>query len=230
MSEAYLPGRSVLLRHGLRRLVELAWDGSTVVDLGAGPGVVLRDVTRLLPKVRAVGLEIDPVLIRLSREAGSKGSVCEVRRTDLTDPGWQLSIRDLQPLSAVVAVQVLHYFPAQRSSALLCEIRRVLAIGGVLVHLDVVPDSAARPVLEPTRAWPQWWEQVHTHPLLADEVAQRGRLLATSPAAAEFHPDERTLDLMLQTAGYGGLVDRRRFGPSLLSIVRADGDQGDRRL
>jgi ubiquinone/menaquinone biosynthesis C-methylase UbiE len=103
--------------------------GTEVLEIGAGPGVVTRELQRVGGRVTA--LEIDGGLAaRLSREMGGNG--VRVVRGD----GSQLPFAD-QSFSGVVCLTMLHHVPSvDRQDALLEEACRVLRPGGVLAGSD----------------------------------------------------------------------------------------------
>lgn len=239
MSEHYLPGRALLFDALIGELSDrLDARGATVLELGSGPGTLLRRLAGAMPGAHLIGIEIDPVL-RVVHELAATGrgaAAAEIVAADLCDAGWS----DLLPmgaaLDAVVAVQVLHYFPEPRFTALLAEIRALLAPGGVLVHLDHVPPgvppahapAAADPAdapgwpQPPDDPWTRWWAEARSMPELGDAFHQRERAAAATgtSGSAEYHPDERSLRTMLTHAGFDTIEQRRHGAQALLTFAR----------
>lgn len=204
----------------------LAGRGSIVVELGSGTGALLARLAGALPSAQLVGVEIDPVLRRLHQlgPASAHGARVRVVDADLGGPDWTRSIQG--PVDVVVAVQVLHYFPAGRFAELLAEIRSLIAPGGVFVHLDRVPlwadvadgeAVAADAVVDP---WAAWWAEAGSYQELTDAMARRQRWIRDHGAvSAEYHPDQLSLRVRLAAVGMSSGAFEKRIGSTLLTIV-----------
>lgn len=235
MSEHYLVGRAELVGAAVEQLsLRIAADSVTVVELGSGPGTLLARLATTVPSASLVGVEIDPVLRRI-HQLGAPGRApdrVQVVDTDLSEPRWVHAL-PVAPgtVDVVIAVQVLHYFPAARFGALLAEIRELLVDGGVLVHLDRVPrpespgsSTGHVPEASAVDPWSTWWGEVSAVPCLAEATRERRRQLEARPlGSAEYHPDEASLRALFNAAGLRTVLFERRIGDSLLTIVSSDG-------
>lgn len=229
MSGHFLGGRSLLLDDVVTHLaVRLAARPSTVVELGSGPGHLLDRLAAVLPAAELIGVEIDPVLRRLHelRSAGPPQQRIHLVDADLADPAWVRHLRGWETPDVVVAVQVLHYFPAARFASLLGEIRSLLAPGGVFVHVDSVPADAVADVdgvevpFAADDPWTSWWSDARRCDQLAAANVERDRQLARRPVpSAEYHPDATAFRSLLADAGLSDVVTQRRSGGSQLTIV-----------
>lgn len=230
MSGHYLAGRATLLDAIVEQLAErLIGRRSVIVELGSGTGALLSRLANSLSSAELVGVEIDPVLRRLhqlgpGRRHGHRISLIDA---DLAEPAWTRTLRDAGPVDAVVAVQVLHYFPPVRFAALLDEIRPLLAPDGVFVHVDHVPPHDTRteagrrhsPVVE--GPWDAWWADARQCSALADASTERDRWIAGRAVhSAEYHPDGSVFRESLERAGLSAVLFERRIGGSQLTIAR----------
>ena len=59
-----------------------------VLDLGCGPGSLCDAVADRFPDAEVVGLDRDPILLRLGRETNRYGERMRLLDLDLADPGW----------------------------------------------------------------------------------------------------------------------------------------------
>ena len=113
------------------RLVEpVLPERPTLLDLGSGPGLLLRELARRYPGARVVGVECAPYMLE---SMGEPPAGCEVLVEDLHDP--RLAIED-GTVDAAVASMVLHEMVQPLRA--LQEVRRCLKKGGALVILDWV--------------------------------------------------------------------------------------------
>lgn len=235
MSAAYLPGRQALVDAVVGELGRRFGDRCvSIVELGAGPGSLVRAIAKALPRATVAGVDADPVLALIHRaEVARTGTrTGDVVAADLATPGWSRSFGDGVngdldgAIDAVVAVQVLHYFAPPRFARLLAEIHRLLAPDGVLVHLDVVPLDAGlgdrrtgdtdASALDP---WSHWWAEARRVPALAEAFAARDRLAAGRPPSAEFHPGERELRTLLTGAGFHPVEVIARVEQAALTVA-----------
>jgi len=83
----YVPSRKLYVKKALTKLYKL--DSSDVlVDIGSGDGVVLREAAKL--GAHAVGYEINPILVFISRLLSNKSGLIDVRFANF----WSAKIPD----------------------------------------------------------------------------------------------------------------------------------------
>jgi hypothetical protein len=75
----YVPSHKVYIRKALRELYKLDKD-DVLVDIGSGDGVVLREASKM--GARAVGYEINPILVLVSRFLSRKYNRISIHLTD----------------------------------------------------------------------------------------------------------------------------------------------------
>jgi len=75
----YVPSRKIYIKQALTKLYPLN-DKDTLVDIGSGDGIVLREAARTGAK--AIGYEINPILVFISRFISRKNKLIEVRLAD----------------------------------------------------------------------------------------------------------------------------------------------------
>ena len=131
------------------RLIARYGGPGPVLDVGTGPGIVLRELARRLPPGTAIhGIDVDPSMIDLARE-------------ELADfPGVQLARVDAQGIlpfadeefAIVHSEYCFHHLRDLESTAL--EIRRVLRPNGLLLLVDIDPRNWMSRLFR--RLYPAW--------------------------------------------------------------------------
>lgn len=223
MSERYLPGRTQLVDELLAEVRTLHPD-PTVLDLGCGPASLIRMLATALPGASLVGVDDDPVLVALGRAHLERGRGNATIVDAALDPGWSLQVCAHGPFDVVVAMLVLHYFPAAQWPGMLDEIRSVLRPGGLLAVIDVAGGGDAETTARaddcsgPT--WTQWWDLATPIGNRAWPDAFTARAARRAAASAEHHPSLTTLAALLERAGFASVTVRDRVGPAYLAIAR----------
>lgn len=105
-------------------------DAPTILDLGTGPGLLLRAMHERYPKGRAVGVECADYMFEA---AGELPNGCEILRADLHEPS--LALKDGE-VDAAVASAVLHEM--HQPVRALQEVWRCLRPGGMFYVFDWV--------------------------------------------------------------------------------------------
>ena len=161
-----------------------------VVDLGIGPGSLARRLVEQIPGARVVGVDADPLLLRL----GSLAHPDERIRTvlaDLRDPGWYDALALDRAPDAYVSSTALHWMNRAPLRELIATCGKTVAPGGAFVdadhlyegqertdRLDELGKALTRRRIERTgvlagETWQQWWAAVEDAPELAELVAER---------------------------------------------------------
>jgi SAM-dependent methyltransferase len=207
-------------------VIDLQADGApgVVLDLACGPGSLSFRVLDRFPQARVIGLDHDPALLALAREAGERyAGRATFLDDDLTDPGWVDRVRghlgDGAGVSAVVSTTALHWL----SPAQLVETYRAahasLTSGGVFVdgdhfrfddrqtrarswaeaHDRRTQDAAFAAGADP---WDDWWSDLRARDGYAELVAERDRRFADRPA-----PEPTTVGFRLAALLQAGFVE-----------------------
>jgi SAM-dependent methyltransferase len=193
--ETYMPDREERFEVMIDLLEAVAGSSPRVLDLACGPASLAVRVLERLPEATVTGVDTDPVLLRLARQAAPGG--LELIDADLRRPDWPERI-PAGPYDAVLSTTALHWLKPAALGDVYAACARLLRPGGLLAngdHLRVVEtprlDALARELDHRRTArhrgagedWRGWWDAVRTDPELSDAVAERDR--------REFdHPDE----------------------------------------
>lgn len=183
-----------------------------VLDLGCGPGSMSVRLANRLPKARITGLDQDPVLLSLARDA--YGETIDVVDVDLAEPGWSTGLQLDGPVDAAVSSTALHWIQPERLGAVYQEVAQLLRPGGVLVNADnlyddqpalaeiaaaVLDGRAQRVGVADNEDWSHWWEALAGEPAMAEAFAERKRRGARggiTEFSTEHHAD------LLRQAGF----------------------------
>ncbi|MBW8711163.1 MAG: methyltransferase domain-containing protein, partial [Mycobacterium sp.] len=146
----------------------------TLLDLGCGRGAVLLAAAKLLPKGRAIGVDIwrpdqtDNLQHNTLRNTETEGVAdrVEVRTADITE----LPFGD-NSVDVIVSSLVVHNIPTPVARAkAISEAARVLRPGGRLVLADIW--AARRHVRQLREHWRMWWGPgMGTHLITATKPA-----------------------------------------------------------
>src|SRR5437762_3535042 len=113
----------------------------TVVELGAGAGVLARAVLEAFPRCRYVALDGSAAMrTRLTETLHQHRARVDVREFDLADRGWRAALPS--PLRVVLASLVVHHLPAAGKRRLFADLARRLEPGGALLLADVVEPAS----------------------------------------------------------------------------------------
>lgn len=221
MSAGYLPGRSELIEALVDELLARTAP-VTVLDLGSGPGTLLGHLATCVPDVAAVGIDHDPVLLHLaSTYLTPIAAPCTLIDAPLNSAWCNDRALD-DGVDVVVAMLVLHYFPAEEWTSLFEQVRHVLRPGGCFAIIDVTSEQNHRPQPAAAIDWATWWAIAESSDLPGLEdlfTERRGR---QAPEPAEFHPDLATIESLADATGFTALDVPLRVGASYLAIARTD--------
>lgn len=158
-----------------------------VVDLGVGPGSLARRLVERIPEARVVGVDADPLLLRLGTIAHPDERIRGVL-ADLREPGWYDALGLDRAPDAFVSSTALHWMNRGPLRELVQQCGRVIAPGGVFVNadhlyegdegLDRLGKTLTRRRTERTGVlagedWQEWWSAVEGAAELSDLVAAR---------------------------------------------------------
>lgn len=105
--------------------------GSRVVDLGCGPGLLLRDLAQRRPDLALAGVEVADYMLA---QAGAMETAISLRVADLNDPPSGL----FEPASIDVALANRLFHELHQPLVLLQRLHGWLRPGGVLILIDMV--------------------------------------------------------------------------------------------
>lgn len=165
-------------------------DDPLVVDLGIGPGSLAHRILDRLPGASIVGVDADPLLMRLGTIARADDRIRTVL-ADLRSPSWYDELGLGRSPDAYVSSTALHWMDRGPLCDLIHTCGRHLAPGGVFVdadHLYESPGRASRLDLlgmaltqqrieragvSKNEDWQHWWSAVEEAPELASLVTER---------------------------------------------------------
>lgn len=216
---AFIEFRDLRVRAMLEVLVALepVRPGLRILDLGCGPGSLGFAVAKRFPAAEIVGVDRDPILLRLGRETNRFGSRVQFLDLDLTDPSWVQGVGE-QPFDAVVSATALHWLDPDQLVRLYCSLPQVLVPGAVFLNADHLyyqskAQGFIKQVAESEReqfrqtalgrgamSWDAWWEAARAMPGWEAEVREWDARWAskheTVKVSTEFHLRA------LETAGF----------------------------
>jgi SAM-dependent methyltransferase len=180
------------------------------LDAGCGRGELLR----LLAErgIQATGVEINPIAADEARQSG-----VAVEDGDALEA---LSRRAAGSLGAVVALQVVEHWSAARTFAFLCQARRALAPGGLLLLETINVDSLS--------AWKAFYlDPTHVRPVPPEAL----RFLVQAAGFAETRIDLRAplpaAERLEERSENDAKLNRLLFGPQDYALIarvpRVDG-------
>jgi SAM-dependent methyltransferase len=126
-------------------LLALLRPGLDVLDVGCGPGTLTLEIARRVLPGRVVGLDLDPQLLTVARQAGPPGGLPNLRflEGDIRDAGWA------DEFDLVSATRVLQWIP--RAEDAVTSMAEALRPGGRLIALDY--DHLASSWADPPASW-----------------------------------------------------------------------------
>ena len=144
-------------------------DSPLILDLGCGTGSVMAALLEAIPGSRAIGVDMDPTLLKLAEERlASYGERAQVIWADLRQSGWESFLSPLERagvgVDAVVSATALHWLSPEQLAALYTQIANLLQPGGIFLSADHV--ASDNPRIQ------QSWEQ------------HRAQVLATASSTA----------------------------------------------
>lgn len=184
----YEPFCRVFIGHVWRRIAREAArrtpHAGRVVELGCGPGAVLRLLRRARPDLELVGTDIDPGILRIARQKSADSRIVfhEASAESLPLPE--------RSADAVVSSMMFHHLPSPTKAAAVREVERVLKPGGVFLLCDF--SAPARRCWTPLELWkhiePEILPQLDGQLLrLGEEAGARGETVATFYGVIALH-------------------------------------------
>ena len=230
--ERYLPYREQSLEAMLQCVGEVLNGKGRVMDLACGCGSVTARLLKKVPEVRVVGVDIDPVLLRIARGVFEGDARVRWVDGDLRDPDWAA---DFEPESfdAVVTATALHWLEAPVLSRVYRDVARILRPGGLFANADHMPLesevlSAAGKRLydgyfeafDDHEDWENWWKSVSREAEMQDALAEREKRFGQR-TSFEFMPPASWHIQRLAEAGFSETeVVWRSFNEAVLVALK----------
>ena len=112
-------------------LVRREGEFSRVLDMGCGFGKSTVPLARAFPRAEVIGVDLSEPCLKLAASDAKDVSNIKFRQADARRTGLDAGKFDL-----VTSTMLLHELPGESVDATLAETRRLLAPGGVSIHLD----------------------------------------------------------------------------------------------
>ncbi len=177
--DAYVPQRDRRF-HLIAEAVQAACGPRpTILDLGCGTGTLLHMIGQKLPDSTLVGLDSDPVLLRLARTR--LGHAARLLDSDLLTDAWPGDAESLAPYDAIVSTTALHWLGEEGLAAAYRRSAQLLRPDGIFINADTMPAAPGRmgriltelAGAPTTDLWSSWWRAAETSSDLAHEFAER---------------------------------------------------------
>lgn len=212
-------------------------DGTRILDLGCGPGALGTRLLDRIPTATYVGVDIDPVLLRLAEEVGARyGARFALRAANLASTDWADGLAP-SSFDAIVSSTALHWLDVGHLSEVLRTCRTLLYDGGVFVNADnlryaptasrlqalsdrIEADHQQRAAAEGAQTWSEWWDRARADDVLGPLCVERDAIFPPRPVIDDGDAPPPLLDLyigLLHDAGFA-VVDTvwQRFDDRVL--------------
>lgn len=199
MQARYIPSREERFRVMFDLVEGEVGPAPRVLDIGCGPGSLSRRLLQRFPSARSVGVDYDPVLLRLGPACFPRPLLARMTwvQADLRDPGWA---RALPPgrFDAVLSTTALHWLRPRVLARLYADLYGRLRPGGVLLNGDKAELGPGKPRLESATSdamhrrqrsaahspgvapdWRGWWRSIATVPALRPALDLRRQRFET---------------------------------------------------
>lgn len=156
------------------RVVDLAGivDGTRVLDLACGTGVVASLVKQRYPRCAVTGLDVDARILEIARRRMAKAGVSGV---DLVCAPAENTGLDGASFDTVISTLAFHHFPPRSKEDSAREIARLLRAGGTFLLVDIQPRNRTVATLTAKEATsPKWASRANTADNLHDAFSRAG--------------------------------------------------------
>ena len=108
-------------------------DVKRVIDLGTGDGHLLKLLKRQIPNIKAVAVDVSPIMLDAARKYFANDPDVEVIEHNLSN-----SLPDMGQFDAVISSFVIHHLAHERKRSLYEEIYDIINSGGIFCNLEHV--------------------------------------------------------------------------------------------
>jgi SAM-dependent methyltransferase len=187
--EAHEPLREERFRTMLEYVELIAPAPRRILDLACGTGAIAERAHERFSEAEVVGVDLDPILLLLAREAFAAEDRVRFVTADLREPDWASAL-GAGPFDAVLTATALHWLQEPVLRRVYADVGALLRPGGVFLNADhvaiadpVLHDVAATTHLEHKRrafdagqeSYDGWWERAEREPALRPLVEERTR-------------------------------------------------------
>lgn len=158
-----------------------------ILDLGCGPGSLSHHMLRLVPGCEVVGVDCDPMLLRIAAETNPDQDRFHIVDVNLSNPDWTKAL-PVNEFDAVISATALHWLSLPDLVQVYKAAVGLIRPGGVVLNADHMYYSVEdKPTLQyfadtfrdaykaqalaaGAQDWDEWWDEARAIPELADEV------------------------------------------------------------
>lgn len=186
--EAHEPLREERFERMLEYVELIAGPPRRVLDLACGTGSIAERAHARYPAAEVVGVDLDPILLLLARQAFAEDTGIAFVDADLRDPAWREALAG--PFDAILSATALHWLEESVLRRVYADAAKLLRPGGVFANADhvAVADGRLAEVAAATHqrhrqasfdagreSYDQWWERAEADPALAPLAPERAR-------------------------------------------------------
>ncbi len=235
MQDGHLPGReersAVLVD-----CCHAAGAAPRVLELGCGPGGILRRLRRGHPRSSLVGVDHDPLLLTIAAAIHDGDDGVRLVDADLRDPDWVAALGPA-PFDAVVSSTALHWLGPDDLARVYQQAHDLLRPGGIFANADhfafddegldrlartaSAREEAAARAAGTGETWDAWWAALAQVPAAATLLEERARRFPPSDAHHGHHLGEAWHRAALAAAGFHSVTTAWRWYDSAVLIGRA---------
>jgi tRNA (cmo5U34)-methyltransferase len=152
LADVYVPMRDEQIRTLLALIPAQPDEAFSVVELGAGAGVLARAVLEAFPRCRYLALDGSKVMReQMRRTLAAYDERVEVREFELSEESWHAALPD--PLRCVMSSLVVHHLDGGQKRQLYADLARRIEPGGALLLADIVEPSVPQATALFARQW-----------------------------------------------------------------------------
>ncbi|EPH06856.1 hypothetical protein HMPREF1531_00458 [Propionibacterium sp. oral taxon 192 str. F0372] len=166
-----------------------------VLDLACGPASLATEVLAAIPGASAVGVDRDPILLRLAKETNQFGERLQIVDADITDPTLPEQLGG-RIFDAAISATALHWLDPGELVSLYQHLPRMLVDGGVFLNADhLYYDQRTQAGLDAlavslrdsfqvnhmeqgAMSWDDWWQAATTMPGWEKDAQRRQQVWA----------------------------------------------------
>ncbi len=152
-----------------------------VLDLACGPGSLGTAILDEIEDAEVVGVDMDPILLRLANDTNRFAHKMEFIRLNLTDPNWQEQLPH-KKFDAIVSATALHWLQPEQLSKLYIQLPNILNPKGIFLNADhlfydahnekflneisweIRDEYEAKSFAQGTMNWDTWWGYALSYP------------------------------------------------------------------
>ncbi len=152
-----------------------------VLDLCCGPGSLGTAILQEIEEAEVVGVDMDPILLRLAEETNAFGEKMQFIRVNVTDENWQEQLPH-KNFDAIVSATALHWLQPEQLAKLYLQLPNILNPKAIFLNADhlfydvynepflndvsweIRDEYEAKKFGEGVMNWDDWWKVALHYP------------------------------------------------------------------